>query len=65
MSAEFLLKLSEMSLIRDPDFPETITTDQNFMRNFRLYIKQKQICGPKAGNKEHTHHDAVDYEEVM
>ena len=34
-------------LEKDPDLPSTITTDKNFIRNLRLYIKLPGMTGER------------------
>ena len=53
-----------MNLELDPDFPKTITTDAQFMRNLRLFIKLHGITPNRSANPE-LQNKAVDYEEIM
>ena len=56
-----------MTLDKDPDFPRTISTDREFMRNLRLYIKQKGISAPKPSTTGQisTNTEDIDYEQIM
>ena len=56
-----------MPLDKDPDFPRTISTDREFMRNLRLYIKQKGISAPKPSTTGQISTDTedIDYEQIM